>query len=412
MALYNVPPGMSFGNFSGAGQDPTQQQESDPISTFLQRIQGLFEEDQADQAPPLPQMPSPSLGQAIGAAYSRTPGAYPTLEQLGQQRMQAQAYNAQLPYKQYEARQQERGAQIDRLGRMVNLASLMENRQAQEEYRRAQIQHLQQGPTGGSITRGNVRTDIGVFDPSSPTGMSDIDYQLVPQPDGSVQTKEIARRPQAVRQQGGFGSMNGEPGFYQRNPVTGSFGFNTSLTQNAPVGAVNAAVNNVEAKQALNQLVGAYNTARQSFGIEYANPSALAKIRAKLSQGLSSRQWLRDLELAGISGPKFLQFDAARKRALNSYVKAQTGAQFSLRELDRYEAQFPLPWDDPETARALLEALAAAAVGKMNSLITQYGGLEKMLQQGPPEIERGTQAPSMPTPVGYKGGQPVYEEPD
>lgn len=401
MALYNAPPGMSFGNFSGSG-GPQPEEASDPLSMFLQRLQGLFEEDDTDEAPPLPQMPSPTLGQAIGAAYSRTPGAYPTLEQLGQQRMAAEQYNAQLPYKQYQARQQERGARIDRLGRMVNLASLMENRGVQEEYRRAQIQRLGQ-PSGGSITRGNVRTDIGVYDPTSPTGVSDIDYQLVPQPDGSVQTREIARRPQQVRMQGGFGAMNGEPGRYQINPVTGKLDFNTNLTQMAPVGAVNAAVSNIESKQALDALVGSYNIARQSFGIEYANPSMLARIRAKISQGLSSRQWLRDLEAAGISGPKFLQFDAARKRALNSYVKAQTGAQFSLKELDRYEAQFPLPWDDPETARVLLEALAAAAVGRMQSLITQYGGLQKMLQQAPPEIDRGTPIPDTSSQEDYRG---------
>jgi hypothetical protein len=285
--------------------------------------------------------------------------------------------------------QSQRDRGLQRMTQGLNVASLMEQRQAH-------IQQLGQRPAGGSITRGNVRTDIGVYDPKSPTGMSDIDYQLVPQPDGSVRTVEIARRPQAVRSQSYWGQQDGQTGRVNFQPVTGATSVNTSLQPIPPVGIINAAVSNVESKQALDALVGAYNTARQTFGIEYANPSILAGVRAKISQGLSQHQWLRDLELAGISAPKFLQFDAARKRALNSYVKAQTGAQFSIRELDRYEAQFPLPWDDPETARQLLESLAAAAVGRMNSLIGQYGGLQKMLQAAPPEVDRSGGVPQQP----------------
>jgi hypothetical protein len=301
------------------------------------------------------------------------------------------------------ARNKARRSKIDDLQAMANLQSLIPVREAQA--RRIGTSH-------SSITRGNVRTDIGVHDPASPTGLSDVDYQLIPQPDGSVRVNEIARRPQGVRSQGGFGDMNGQPGFYERNPVTNEMKFRSDITRSAPFGAINAAVNNKEAKDSLDMLVSAYNTARQQFGIEYLNPSALAKVRAKISQGLSKHQWLRDLEVAGISAPKFLQFDAARKRSLNSYVKAQTGAQFSIKELDRYEAQFPLPWDDPETARSLLEALAAAAVGRMQSLITQYGGLQRMMQAAPPEIDRsGGFSFAPPSPVGTKNGQPVYEEP-
>lgn len=379
---------------------PQQPQQPDMIGQFLQRIMSALEqpEPSAEELVPPARSPWQAFAQNIHNAYAWQPEEQRQQrdQQLWEQQQAAMQQQRERPAKVAQAAAGQRDRNLQRLTQGLNAATLMEQRQQLNEYRQAQIKKL--GQPQSSITRGNVRTDIGVYDPSSPTGVSDIDYQLVPQPDGTVRTVEIARRPQQVRTQGGFGAMNGQPGFYQRNPVTGEFGFNTSLTQPAPVGAVQAAVNNVEAKQALDSLVGAYNQARQDFGIEYANPSMLARVRAKISQGLSRREWLRDLEGAGISGPKFLQFDAARKRALNSYVKAQTGAQFSIRELERYEAQFPLPWDDPDTARAMLEALARAAVGKMKSLITQYGGLQSMMAVGPPEIDvQGSQAPTPST---------------
>jgi len=384
--------------FGRAMAQPPQQSAAQPpdmIAQFLQQIMAALEEEEPDAEEMV--APAQSRGQAFAQnvqnAYAWQPEEQrqERAQMLYEQQMQQEEYARGRPAAVARERQKATDRRVQQGFRGLDAASLLEQRQAMAEQRR-------RGGPQQSITRGNVRTDIGVEDSRSSTGMSDIDYQLIPQPDGSIKAVEIAWRPQAVRAQPRWGMQNGQTGQVRVSPITGQVDFDPSLQPIPPMGAITAAVSNVEAKQALDMLVGAYNTARQQFGIEYANPSALAKIRAKISQGLSKHEWLRDLEGAGISAPKFLQFDAARKRALNSYIKAQTGAQFSVKELERYEAQFPLPWDDPETARAMLEALAAAAVGRMHSLISQYGGLQNMLRAGPPEIDRsgGAAPPSSP----------------
>lgn len=67
-------------------------------------------------------------------------------------------------------------------------------------------------------------------------------------------------------------------------------------------------------------------------------------------------------ELGGILQPEVAKYNAALKQALFTYVKKQTGAQFSITEMDRYEAQFPFPWDPPDVARNKIDTIVAGAI--------------------------------------------------
>ena len=93
-----------------------------------------------------------------------------------------------------------------------------------------------------------------------------------------------------------------------------------------------------------------------------------------------------ETRLGGALAPEYAQYVAERRAALNAYIKSQTGAQFSVAELQRYETQYPEPWDPPELAQRKLETLRQRVLADMQTkqqLYPSVGGQE----QPPPDDE-------------------------
>lgn len=92
-------------------------------------------------------------------------------------------------------------------------------------------------------------------------------------------------------------------------------------------------------------------------------------------------------------GP-LMAFNQSISWLLYQYVKAQTGAQFSYLEFQRYARQFPTATDDPDDAKMLIEGAIANVNRGLQELQRQYGGLVSPLYNPaiddvmPPEVEK------------------------
>lgn len=129
--------------------------------------------------------------------------------------------------------------------------------------------------------------------------------------------------------------------------------------------------------------------------------------------------------------PRMSIFVATRRAALNRYIKAVTGAQFSIKELERYEAQLPGAGADAHVADVKIRLLADQAIATFKVLVAQNGGLDAIaadpelmkqlgiisldvglarkalgLDAGPSAAQEGTVAQTSPT-----GSQPPPEIP-
>jgi hypothetical protein len=78
-------------------------------------------------------------------------------------------------------------------------------------------------------------------------------------------------------------------------------------------------------------------------------------------------------------------FIAARRGALNRYIKDVTGAQFSIKELERYESQLPGPGAPPESALPKIRTLVNQSLDQLRAFIRQNGGLQAMIDN--PELQ-------------------------
>jgi hypothetical protein len=84
--------------------------------------------------------------------------------------------------------------------------------------------------------------------------------------------------------------------------------------------------------------------------------------------------------------PEMAIFMATRRAALNRYIKAVTGAQFSIAELDRYEAQLPGSGADEAVADTKIRLLAQQALAEFKVLVAQNGGLEAIARD--PDLQK------------------------
>jgi hypothetical protein len=87
-----------------------------------------------------------------------------------------------------------------------------------------------------------------------------------------------------------------------------------------------------------------------------------------------------------VMDPKTINFVRARRAALNRYIKDVTGAQFSIKELERYESQLPGPGEGPETAIPAIQALVNQSLEQLRAFIRQNGGLNAMIAN--PELRK------------------------
>jgi len=100
--------------------------------------------------------------------------------------------------------------------------------------------------------------------------------------------------------------------------------------------------------------------------------------RGKLTEKFPSTMAVMD--------PKTINFVRARRAALNRYIKDVTGAQFSIKELERYESQLPGPGEGPETAIPAIQALVNQSLEQLRAFIRQNGGLNAMIAN--PELQK------------------------
>lgn len=79
-----------------------------------------------------------------------------------------------------------------------------------------------------------------------------------------------------------------------------------------------------------------------------------------------------ETRLGGMLAPKYAEYTAARRASLNAYIKSVTGAQFSVAELQRYEGQYPEPWDDEVLAEQKIETLKQRSVADMQAKMRAF----------------------------------------
>lgn len=67
--------------------------------------------------------------------------------------------------------------------------------------------------------------------------------------------------------------------------------------------------------------------------------------------------------------PEYANYLSKTWAAINVYIKQQTGAQFSVQEMERYVSMFPKPWSPESVAKTKIEALQQRALSDMQARI-------------------------------------------
>ena len=84
------------------------------------------------------------------------------------------------------------------------------------------------------------------------------------------------------------------------------------------------------------------------------------------------RMFIGETRLGGALAPDYAKYVADRRAALNAYIKSTTGAQFSVKELERYETQYPEPFDPEDVAERKLQVLAERALIDMQAKLRAF----------------------------------------
>lgn len=106
--------------------------------------------------------------------------------------------------------------------------------------------------------------------------------------------------------------------------------------------------------------------------------SAYMAIRAKTSKqsliGKIGRDFVGQTKYGGaLSQTKdYASYASTMRNSLNAYIKAQTGAQFSVVEMDRYTALYPEPWDPEDLAATKIDNLRQRALADMREKLRNY----------------------------------------
>jgi len=79
-----------------------------------------------------------------------------------------------------------------------------------------------------------------------------------------------------------------------------------------------------------------------------------------------------ETRLGGALAPDYARYTTSRRASLNSYIKSITGAQFSVKELERYDTQYPEPWDPEDIARKKIETLKDRATSDMQAKLRAF----------------------------------------
>lgn len=115
-----------------------------------------------------------------------------------------------------------------------------------------------------------------------------------------------------------------------------------------------------------------------------------SKTEGQWTAGQVVRQYAGESRLGGALAPDYANYTASRRAALNAYIKGQTGAQFSVKELQRYEAQYPEPWDPEDVADNKINVLEQRALADMQAKLRAFPGASGAAPQqaAPKRIKR------------------------
>ena len=152
---------------------------------------------------------------------------------------------------------------------------------------------------------------------------------------------------------GGSGGLMGGPGFPSKQPPPG-------------VGQSFADKNRFAGS--LNGVLDLHRLGRESIASGMLGP--FGKVGEVVSDVAAGSKYGR----AFVGDPE-VKFKQQMRWGVYQYVKAQTGAQFSITEMDRYESQFPTLADSPERASMMLQSAAAMIIRDINNMRAQWGGL-------------------------------------
>lgn len=185
-------------------------------------------------------------------------------------------------------------------------------------------------------------------------GMPQMGGAPMPQPTGTPTTGGNVSG--VIPQGQGGGGAPAPPGNVRR----------LGVAKSAPASAVEQSTRQ---QKFLSGLEGAFASidAAHAAQVQRFGASALGMIgqvaQDKIAQGRYGRAFV-----SKFGDPEVVDYYNKIRLSVYDYVKAQTGAQFSITEMDRYLASFPTSVDDPETAKSLIWEHANRAVREINTL--------------------------------------------
>lgn len=367
---------------SAALADSRQPTPSQPdlLQGFLQQLQGMLGQPEEQLKPPGPITWQEQLQLAAQAPYNPTAGPDFALKRAEENRAIANQ-NVQIRNR---ARQQK----IDDLRQLASTAAMMPLRNAQTDLARARTEALLNPAAGDDkvmiqVTR--QAPDGRKFSQWVPRGVARQMYM-------QGEPLEVMSSLPALR------NFQSSEGLGQVNPYTGATSFlgggsgqGGRLYAPLTPGMATTGMQNVETLAAGAGLKGAWLQARKELGID-ANSGVWDALRYSLSDRMSRTQFLRNpgafAKDIGFDPQAVLRYRSNLARGLNAYIKAQTGAQFSVQELEKYQQQFPLPMDDEQTFDTQLQQILEPAIQRLNDIMRLYGGAAGLLKaaQANPEI--------------------------
>lgn len=102
----------------------------------------------------------------------------------------------------------------------------------------------------------------------------------------------------------------------------------------------------------------------------------LGQMAADRAAGSKGTRALLPFAIGHTQAQTAIDYKQRQKISLYNYVKQQTGAQFALAELDRYESMFPALEDTEQTAINSLTNLANKAVADINALKVNWHAIQ------------------------------------
>ena len=137
-----------------------------------------------------------------------------------------------------------------------------------------------------------------------------------------------------------------------------------------PPGAATAFQDKLKFVQSLDGILNLHAKARRDS--EQGGFGLLGPVGNVATDWLAGGQYTR-----GLVGDSAVFFKQKMRWAIYQYVKQQTGAQFSITEMDQYASQFPNIGDSPIRAKGLIESAARMAMSGINNARLQWGGLRQ-----------------------------------